>query len=112
MKQLYILLLALFFGLSACQTKIEHAKSISVHIKGNCNMCKETIESAGSKSGISKVEWDKKSKMALITFDEKQSNPRKILRSIADAGYENAYFKAKASAYRKLPKCCHYKSSK
>lgn len=109
MKRYYSILMTIVLGLSACQTKIEHAKTASVRVEGNCGMCKETIESAGSEAGISKVVWNKRSKIAEITFDQAHTTVNLVLKKIALAGYDNEAFRAKSSAYQSLPNCCHYK---
>ena len=89
MKRFYSILMTIVLGLSACQTKIEHAKTISVRIEGNCNMCKETIETAGTEEGISKVIWNRRTKNADITFDQAHTTVNRVLKKIARAGYDN-----------------------
>ena len=71
-------------------------------------MCKSTIEEAGNLKKIAKVEWDKDSKMATLTFDSKKISKEEILKRIALAGYDSESFLAPDDVYENLPRCCHY----
>ncbi|CAM3783373.1 cation transporter [Flavobacterium gelidilacus] len=80
----------------------------TVKISGNCGMCKKTIEKAGTIEGISKVEWNKETKIATLTYDDTKTNKDEILKRIAKAGYDSELFKAKDKDYDNLPGCCQY----
>lgn len=97
-----ILSTTLFFAQS------KNLKTETLKIHGNCDMCKATIEKAGNKKNIAKVEWNKDSKMATLTYDEKQTTKDEILKRIALAGYDSESFLAPTDVYEKLPECCHY----
>jgi copper chaperone CopZ len=88
------------------QTK--NTKTEEIKISGNCGMCKKTIEKAGTIEGIAKVEWNKESKMATLTYDESKTNKEEIAKRIAKAGYDSEFFKAKDEDYDNLPGCCQY----
>ena len=88
------------------QTK--NLKTENVKIYGNCGMCKSTIEEAGNLKKIAKVEWDKDSKMATLTFDSKKTSKEEILKRIALAGYDNEQFLAPDDLYSKLPASYQY----
>lgn len=88
--------------------QIKNTKTETVKIYGNCDMCKATIEKAGSVKKQSKVVWDKDSKMATLTYDEKKINQDAILKRIALAGYDSDKFLAPDNVYAKLPECCQY----
>lgn len=94
--------------LAACNTPIDHAASKTVHINGNCNMCRKTIEKAGNRQGLAKVSWNKNTRMAVLEFDSTKTTAEEILRRIADAGYDNAAFRATDETYETLHKCCKY----
>ncbi len=87
---------------------IKNEKTESVKIYGNCDMCKATIEKAGNLKKIAKVDWNKDSKMALLTYDSKKTNQGEILKRIALAGYDSDKFLAPDEAYSKLQNCCQY----
>jgi copper chaperone CopZ len=100
----------LFYTNSIAQ--IKNTKTETVKIYGNCEMCKATIEKAGSLKKIAKVVWDDKSKMATLTYDDKKTNQDEILKRIALAGYDSDNFLAPDDVYAKLHGCCKYERVK
>lgn len=91
---------------------LKNAKTETVKIYGNCDMCKATIEKAGNLKKIALVSWNKDSKMATITYNAKKTNQDEILKRIALAGYDSDKFLAPDNAYAKLASCCQYKRAK
>jgi hypothetical protein len=91
-----------------CNAQIKNAKTESIKIFGNCGMCETTIEKAGSKKKIVKVDWNKDTKMATITYDATKTNQEEILKRIALVGYDSDKFLAPNDVYAKLPECCQY----
>ncbi|MBP8034145.1 MAG: heavy-metal-associated domain-containing protein [Bacteroidia bacterium] len=75
---------------------------------GNCDMCKETIESSLKVDGISKVDWNVDSKMITVSFDSTKINLEQIQKNIAAVGYDNVSYKGDDIAYNELPDCCQY----
>lgn len=102
-----MLLGALLLALSSF-AQIPNAKTESVKISGNCDMCQATIEKAGNRKNTAKVSWNKSTKMATITYDSKKTNTNEILKRIALSGYDNEQFLAPDGVYAKLPECCRY----
>ena len=72
-------------------------------------MCEETIEKAGNLKKIAAIDWNKDTKMATISYDDKKTNKEEILKRIALAGYDSQFFLAPDQAYNNLPECCQYK---
>ena len=85
------------------------AKTETVKVFGNCAMCKEMIENAGNDKRGAKVEWNKDSKLATLTYNSEKITADEVLKKIALAGYDNEKFLAPDEAYSKLPECCKYK---
>ncbi len=115
MKSISKILMAISVLLSftACNAQtggvpLKNAKTETVHIDGNCDMCKSTIEKAGNLKKIAKVAWNKDTKMATLTYDAKKTNQDEILKRIALAGYDSEKFLAPDNAYAKLQSCCQY----
>ncbi len=100
--------ITILLSFSACNAQIKNAKTESVKIFGNCGMCETTIEKAGNKKKIAKVDWNKDTKMATITYDAKKTNQDEILKRIALSGYDSDKFLAPDDVYAKLPSCCQY----
>lgn len=93
-------------GLTSCysQTKTE-----TFGVRGNCGMCKNTIEKAAKKvKGVSKVKWDKASKEVEVTFDSSKTNLDAIHQAIAASGYDTDKVTSKEATYNSLHKCCQY----
>jgi copper chaperone CopZ len=109
MKSIKILMaITVLLSFTACNAQIKNAKTESVKIYGNCGMCETTIEKAGNKKKIAKVDWNKDTKMATITYDAKKTNQDEILKRIALSGYDSEKFLAPNDVYAKLPGCCQY----
>lgn len=100
--------MSLLLSITTCYGKIKNAKVETVHIYGNCSICKSTIESAANVKDIVKVEWNKDTKMAVLTYDEKKTNQEEILKRIGLAGYDSDIFLAPDNVYAKLETCCQY----
>lgn len=96
------------FGTTVAFAQVNNPKTEMVKVFGNCEMCKDGIESAANKKKISKAEWNKDSKMATITYDSKKTNLSAVLKTIALAGFDNDQYLAPDDAYAKLPDCCKY----
>jgi len=101
--------ISVMFSFSSCNAQMKNAKTEIVKIYGNCEMCENTIETAGNVKKVAKVDWDKDTKMATLTYDSTKTNQDEILKRIALAGYDSDKFLAPDDAYNKLAKCCHYK---
>ncbi len=103
-----ILAISLLLALTACNAQIKDAKTETVKIYGNCEMCKATIEKAANRKKVAQVEWDKNTKLAILTFDATKTNTNDILKRIALAGYDSDQFLAPDATYAQLPECCQY----
>ena len=92
----------------SCATQIKNAKKETYKVAGNCDMCKENIETAANQKGKVEASWNVDSKMLAVTYDSVQTTADEILKRIAYAGYDNEKFLAPQEAYDKLAKCCQY----
>ena len=83
--------------------------SISFGVRGNCGMCKKTIEKAvNSLEGISKANWDVDKKKMDVSFDDSKTNEMAIHNAIAASGYDTEKVSADLDAYNGLAGCCQY----
>jgi len=98
----------LLLSFSACNAHMRNVKTESVKIYGNCEMCEKTIETAGNIKKVAKVDWNKDSKMANITYDSTKTSQDEILKRIALTGYDSDKFLAPDDVYDKLAQCCQY----
>ena len=84
-------------------------KTETLKVSGNCDMCKARIEKAAKLDGVSKAEWDSKSKILSVTYDPAKTNIDQVSRKVAAAGHDNEKVKADEKAYSSLPGCCKYR---
>jgi copper chaperone CopZ len=93
---------------TTCSAQIRNATTETVSVYGNCGACEATIEKAGNLRNVSKVDWDKDTQMATLTYDAKKTNQEEILKRIALVGYDSDQFLAPDDTYANLPACCQY----
>lgn len=104
--------LPMLLSFTSCNAQIKNATTESVKIYGNCEMCESTIEKAGNVKKVAKVDWNKDSKMATLTYDANITSKDEILKRIALAGYDSDNFLVPDNAYAQLPACCQYQRVK
>ena len=75
---------------------------------GNCEMCKETIESSLKVDGISKSDWNAESKMITVVYDSAKISLDQIQKNIASVGYDTDKYRGNDKAYSELADCCQY----
>lgn len=110
-------------GLVSCKneakketTKLEQTTSNEVAstettfgVRGNCGMCKNTIEKAiNGIDGVKSAEWDKLRKEVKVSFDGSKTNLDAIHNAIANVGYDTDKTTGSEDAYNNLPGCCKY----
>ena len=100
--------ITLLLSVTIAGAQIKNATTETVKIYGNCGMCKTTIETAGNLKKVAKVEWNKDTKMATLTYDATKTSQDEILKRIALAGYDNDKFLAPDAVYDTLHGCCQY----
>ena len=80
-------------------------------VRGNCGMCKSTIESATmSIEGVDTASWSTESKMISINVSTEINDQfiNDIHNAIANSGYDTELSTAIDEDYDKLPMCCKY----
>jgi len=81
----------------------------SFGVKGNCKMCKKTIEtSALTLDGVHKAEWNVQSKQIDLVYDDQLVELMTIHNAIASSGYSTDLVDLNQEAYDNLPLCCKY----
>ena len=125
MKYIY-LLFSVFTVISCMNNKQPEVKVIEVPatktaeiiksdvtfgVRGNCGMCKSTIESATmSIEGVDTASWSTESKMISINVSIEINDQliNDIHNAIAKSGYDTELSTAVDEDYDKLPMCCKY----
>lgn len=88
------------------------SKTETIPVSGNCGMCKNSIEKAAKKAGVSAAEWNRETKLLTVTYNAKTTDAKKIQQSIADVGYDTKDIRAADSTYNNLHGCCKYERTK
>jgi len=82
---------------------------ISFGVRGNCGMCKNTIEKAANGvDGVENATWNVDEKKVDVSFDDTKTNEMKIHKAIAASGYDTEKVVGSEEAYKGLPGCCKY----
>jgi len=82
-------------------------------VKGNCKMCKKTIETAAlSLDGVHKAVWDVETKQIDLVYDDQLVELITIHNTIANSGYSTELVDLNKEAYDNLPMCCQYNPEK
>ena len=100
--------ITMLLSLTVGHAKIKNPKTEYVTVYGNCGMCQETIEKAGSLKNVAKVNWNMGTKVATIIYDATKTNLDEILKRIALSGYDSDTFLAPDEVYNNLHGCCQY----
>jgi len=121
MKKLYLILIATTLIISCENNKktetvtVKHQASItnpeiSFGVRGNCGMCKTTIQKAAlSVDGVEEASWDMQTKVLDIrTNSNLDSITVKIHEAVAKSGYDTGLISANDEDYNNLPGCCQY----
>ncbi len=78
-------------------------------VRGNCGMCKATIEKAAlSVDGVNSAIWDKENKKIDVSFDQEKTTEDAIHQAIANSGYDTDKLACDEKAYDGLAGCCQY----
>jgi periplasmic mercuric ion binding protein len=83
-------------------------KTDTFKVWGNCGMCKKTIEKSLKTDGVATSNWDKDSKIMVVSYDSTMISLQQIQQNIAAAGYDNEGAKGEDAAYANLHSCCQY----
>lgn len=102
-----VLSMLMVFALSQVSLAQEHVTT-TFGVRGNCGMCKMTIEKAAKLKGVSKADWNVEKKEITVTYNPEKTELTAIHKSIAKAGYDTDKTSKKQSAYDNLHGCCKY----
>ena len=82
---------------------------LSFGVRGNCGMCKNTIEKAANNvEGVANANWDVDKKKIDVSFDDAKTDEMAIHNAIAASGYDTEKVAGSEEAYKGLPGCCKY----
>jgi copper chaperone CopZ len=86
--------------------------NLSFGVRGNCGICKRTIEkAANSVEGVTSATWDVDQKKIDVSFDGSKTDAMTIHKAIAASGYDTEKVSGNEDVYNDLPGCCKYDHS-
>lgn len=95
-------------------SEVEETEEVAMNVasfgvRGNCTMCKSTIEKAAlSVDGVSKAEWHVDHKRIDVNYDDTKADIMDIHKAVAASGYDTDKIGGNEEAYKELPSCCKY----
>ncbi len=96
------------FTASETLTKSEH---VMFNVSGNCDMCKDRIETAAKAvDGVLSASWEADKQLLHLQFDPGKTSADAVQKAIAAVGHDTEKYKAPDAAYNELPECCLYRS--
>ena len=90
-------------------SKMSAPKTEIIKVSGNCESCKARIEKASKVEGVTKADWNQKTKLLTLVYDPSKVRSADIQKKIADVGHDTPLFRAEAKTYNALPSCCKYR---
>lgn len=94
---------------TANHSKMSAPKTEIFKVSGNCESCKARIEKAAKVEGVTKADWNQKTKLLTLVYDPSKVRSADIQKKIADVGHDTPLFRAEAKTYNALPSCCKYR---
>ncbi|MDF2455084.1 MAG: cation-transporting ATPase [Cytophagaceae bacterium] len=108
LRSLAVLLFLAFFS-TAFASIVEHEKTATFKVYGNCPMCIERIQDAAMEDKhVKSAVWNLETKMLTVVYDEEGVSLQKINENIAAVGHDTETVDAPNRKYRRLPECCKY----
>ena len=114
LKLFLVAVLALSMGSIASAQKTDHSKMVmtkteTIKVSGKCESCKARIEKTAKVDGVTKAEWNVKTKMLTLVYNPMKVKSDNIQKSLAAVGHDTPKYKATDKAYNALPGCCKYR---
>ena len=114
LKLFIVTIIALAVSATATAQMTDHSKMSApkteiIKVGGNCESCKSRIEKAAKIEGVTKADWNEKTKKLTLVYDPSKVRSADIQKKIADVGHDTPLFRAEAKVYNALPSCCKYR---
>ncbi len=100
-----------FFGFLASTSTLraQNREESRFKVQGNCEMCKERIETALDVKGMVVADWDVHTKELFVVYNPKKIKLSDIHKLVQNAGHDTDCGLAPAEAYAKVHGCCKYR---
>ncbi len=91
------------------KTETAVTKTETIKVSGKCESCKARIEKAAKVEGVTKADWNIKTKLLTLVYDPSKVKTDDIQKRLAAVGHDTPKYKATDKAYAGLPGCCKYR---
>jgi hypothetical protein len=82
----------------------------TVHVRGNCDMCKDRIEAtAGSVTHVRAARWEAETETLTLYYGDSRPDIDGVEKALAEAGHDTDTYTAPDVIYDTLPGCCQYR---
>jgi len=109
MKTLKFFIAILALTISTAIFAANATKTESIKVSGNCETCKARIEKAAKVVGVTKADWNQKTKILTLVYNPSKVKSDNIQKKIAAVGHDTPKYKATTAVYNALPGCCKYR---
>lgn len=104
-----ILCFAFMMAIGITTSFAQETTNATFGVRGNCGMCKSTIEKSGNTvDGLETIVWDGIKKEVSVSFDNTKTTIEAIHKAIANSGYDTDKVPGNEESYKNLPGCCQY----
>ncbi len=110
-RKFFTLISVIAMGLVLSINAKANDKTDTVTVAGVCESCKGQIEKAAKQAGATTADWNEKSKLLSVSYNDSTTSVLAIEKKIAAVGYDTRDIKAADQSYNKLPSCCKYDRS-
>jgi copper chaperone CopZ len=98
--------LLMSFG-SQAQNLAKNEAVVNIQTSAICKMCKNRIEKDLSLTkGVKKADLNLDNKVLTLTYNTKQTDPKKLRNAVSSIGYDADKVAADEKAHDRLPDCC------
>jgi len=111
MKSIYLILSLLTFSFITAEAAETKKISDTLRVEGNCEMCKERLETALDVKGITLATWDIEKKILTVVYNPKKINLTQISKICNSVGHDTAISKASDKEFSTLHHCCDYRNN-
>lgn len=110
MKNVLILMMALFSIQGWSQEKKNKNAIYTIEVNGNCETCKHRIEKAAyAVKGVKSAVWNIETHQMQLIINEEKTSLDTVKKAIAAIGHDViGSYKAPVEVYEKLHHCCKY----
>ena len=91
------------------KTETVTSKTETIKVSGKCESCKARIEKTAKVDGVTKAEWNEKTKLLTLVYNPSKVKSDDIQKKLAAVGHDTPKYKATDKAYNALPACCKYR---